>query len=401
MHGGGSARDRALTAVLVAPDRGLAQQFRDAAAEPKVFEVLAEMKEYVPASTIEMRLRQIQPDILLVDLASDFEAAAALIQAASAVQPPIQVVGLHYRTDPEAVIRCFRSGASEFLAAPFAADAQREAAARIRRLRAPEPGRQEEAGTLVGFTPAKPGSGASTVSVQSAFALKRLTGRRVLLVDLDIHGGSVAFHLKLRPTYSVLDALERSARLDPASWPALVMQCGGIDVLPAPEQPVTEELDAAGLHEVLEYSRMMYDWVIVDLPSVFHPHSLLAMSEVDSALLVSTADLVSLHMARRAVGLLGNLGYARDRFRMVVNRLEKAAGLSVSDMEKIFGCPVLAALPEDPQPVLRTVARVEPLAGDCELGRALEQMVKKVQALVAPARSKNGAAEGRTVTAEL
>jgi pilus assembly protein CpaE len=231
--------------------------------------------------------------------------------------------------------------------------------------------------------------------------LKRLTGRRVLLVDLDIHGGSVAFHLKLRPTYSVLDALERSARLDPASWPALVMQCGGIDVLPAPEQPVTEELDAAGLHEVLEYSRMMYDWVIVDLPSVFHPHSLLAMSEVDSALLVSTADLVSLHMARRAVGLLGNLGYARDRFRMVVNRLEKAAGLSVSDMEKIFGCPVLAALPEDPQPVLRTVARVEPLAGDCELGRALEQMVKKVQALVAPARSKNGAAEGRTVTAEL
>jgi len=400
MHGGGSARDRALTAVLVAPDRSLAEQFRDAAAGPKVFEILAEMKEYPPASTIEMRLRQIQPDLLIIDLASNFEAAAALIQAATAVQPPIQVVGLHYRPDPEVVIRCFRSGASEFLAAPFDASAQREAAARIRRLRAPEPERQEEAGTVLGFTPAKPGSGASTLSTQSAFALKRLTGRRVLLLDLDIYGASVAFHLKLRPTYSVIDALERSARLDPAAWSALVTQCGGIDVLAAPEQPLTDALDAASLHEVFEYSRMMYDWVIVDLPSVFHPHSLMALSEMDSALLVSTPDLVSLHMGRRAVGLLGNLGYSRDRFHMVVNRMEKGTGLSVSDIEKIFGCPVMAALPEDPHPVLRTVARVEPLSGDCELGRALGQLAKKLQALAAPAESRN-AAEGRAVAAEL
>mgnify|MGYP001178241498 CR=1 FL=1 len=402
MHGVAGARERALTAVLVAPDRALAQQFRDAAAEPKVFEILAELKEYVAAPTLEMRLRQIQPDVLLIDLASDFDTAAALIQAASAVQPPIQVVGLHYRPDPEVVIRCFRSGASEFLAVPFDAGAQREAAIRIRRLRAPEAARQQEAGNLIAFAPAKPGSGASTICTQTAFALKRQTGRRVLLIDLDMQSASVAFHLKLRPTYSVLDAIERSSRLEPGTWSALVVQAGGIDVLAAPEQPVGHELDATGLHDVLEYSRMMYDWVALDLPSVFHPHSLLALSEVDAALLVSTADLVSLHMSRRAVGMLTHLGYGRDRFQMVVNRLERGAGLSVGDMEKIFSCPVLATLPEDPQPVHRTVTRVEPLGGECELGRALEQMAKKVQGLVAPAaRQKGPAADGRAVAAEL
>lgn len=402
MHGVAGARERALTAVLAAPDRGLAQQFRDAAAGPKVFEILAELKEYVAPPTLEMRLRQIQPDVLLIDLASDFETAAELIRTASAVQPPVQVIGLHYKPDPEVVIRCFRIGASEFLAAPFEADAQREAAARIRRLRAPEPGRQQEAGTLIAFAPAKPGSGASTVSTQAAFALKRLTGRRVLLIDLDVQSGSIAFHLKLRPTYSVLDAIERSSRLDPGAWSALAVQAGGIDVLAAPEQPAPDELDANGLHDVLEYSRMMYDWVVVDLPSVFHPHSLRALSEADTALLVSTADLVSLHMARRAVSLLTHLGFSRDRFQMVVNRLDRGAGLSVGDMEKIFSCSVLATLPEDPQPVHRTVTRVEPLTGDCELGRALEQMVKKVQLLAAPAaRLRGPAADSRAVAAEL
>lgn len=402
MHGSAGARERALTAVLVALDRNLAEQFRSAAAEPKVFEVLAELKEYPSASTLEMRLRQIQPDVLLIDLASHFDSAAALIQAAAAVQPPIQVVGLHYRPDPEVVIRCFRVGASEFLAAPFEASAQREAAARIRRLKAPDAGRQEEAGTLIAFTAAKPGAGASTISTQAAFALKRLTGRRVLLIDLDISAGSIAFQLKLRPTYSVLDAIERSSRLDPGTWSALVVQTGGIDVLAAPDLPFDAELDAAGLHDVLEYSRMIYDWVVVDMPTVFHPHSLLALSEVDSALLVSTADLVSLHMARRAVGLLSHLGFGRDRFHIVVNRLERGAGLSVSDMEKIFGCPVLATLPEDLHPVHRTVTRVEALGGDCELGRALDQLMKKVQGAAAPAaRSRATAAEGRAVTAEL
>ncbi len=399
MIGGTGAHERALTAVLVAKDRVLAESFLAAASESRVFEILSDLKEYPPAATLEMRLRQIQPDVLLIDVASDFETASRLIQAAAAVQPPIHVVGLHHRTDPEAVIRCFRAGAAEFLSAPFEAAAQRDAAGRLRRLRDPEPGRPQENGAVVAFAPAKPGSGASTAATQCAFALKRATGGRVLLVDLDTQAGSIAFHLKLQPTYSVLDAVERSSRLDPGAWSALVASAGGIDVLAAPEIPAPGGIDSNGLHEVLEYSRMLYDWVVVDLPSVFHRLTLFVLSEADAACLVSTADLVSLHMARRAVGLLGQLGFARDRFQMVVNRLDRRAGLSASDMEKIFGCPVFATLPEDPHSVHRMVTRVEPPGKDCELGRALEQLAAKIRSL-SSVGARPGRAEGRVAVAE-
>lgn len=46
MTGGRSAQERALTAVLVARDRDLAGSFLAAAAECRVFEILAELKEY-------------------------------------------------------------------------------------------------------------------------------------------------------------------------------------------------------------------------------------------------------------------------------------------------------------------------------------------------------------------
>lgn len=395
------AHEMALTAVLVAKDRVLAESFLAAASKCRVFEILADLKEYPPPATLEMRLRQIQPDVLLIDLAADFETASRLMQAAASVQPPIHVVGLHHRTDPEAVIGCFRAGAAEFLASPFEPAAQREAAGRLLRLRNPERSRQQENGTVVAFAPAKPGSGASTAATQCAFALKRATGGRVLLIDLDTEAGSIAFHLKLQPTYSVLDAVERSSRLDPGAWSALTASTGGIDVLAAPEVPAPGEVDSNGLREVLEYSRVLYDWIIVDLPSVFRRLSLFVLSEADSACLVATADLVSLHMARRAVSLLGQLGFSRDRFQMVVNRMDRRAGLSLSDMEKIFGCPVFATLPEDLHSVHRMVTRVEPPGKDSELGRALEHLAGKIRSL-SPADAKTGrtAADRRAATAE-
>lgn len=401
MTGGRSAHERALTAVLVARDRVLAESFLAAAAECRVFEILSDLKDYPPPATLEMRLRQIQPDVVLMDVAADFDAAVALMQAAASVQPPIHVVGLHHRTDPEAVIRCFRAGAAEFLAAPFGAEAQREAAIRLRRLRDPGPGSPRESGTVVAFAPAKPGSGASTAATQCAFALKRATGGRVLLVDLDTQAGSIAFHLKLQPTYSVLDAVERSSRLDPGVWSALVANAGGVDVLAAPETPASGEVDSNGLHEVLEYSRMLYDWVVVDLPSAFHRVTLFVLSEADAACLVATSDLASLHMARRAVSLLGQLGFSRERYQMVVNRMDRKASLTASDMEKIFGCPVFATLPEDPHSVHRMVTRVEAASKDSELGRALDQLAGKIRSLqAAGGRAGKAGSEGRAAMAE-
>lgn len=390
-----------MTALLVAEDRQLAEQFLSAVTGARVFEVLAELKGYPEPQTLEMRLRQIQPDVLVVDLAGDFDKAASLIRSVGSVQPPVQIIGLHHRPDPDVLIRSFRAGASEFLSAPFDAGAQKEAAARIRRLKEPEDKGPQECGNLVAWSSAKPGAGASTLATQFAFALRRLTGQRVLLVDLDLFGGAIAFHLKIAPTYTVLDAVERSGRLDPGVWSAFVANASGIDLLAAPENPVSAEIEFSGLHDVLEYARVLYDWVVVDLPVVFQRLSLFVMSEADSAYLVSTAELTSLHLARRAVGMLSQLGYGKDRFQMIVNRMDRKTDLSPADMAKIFTCPVFASLPNDQTSLHKVVTRAEILPRDCELGRALEQVTAKIAGLVAAgAKSRGGLVEPRAVLSE-
>ena len=54
------------------------------------------------------------------------------------------------------------------------------------------------------------------------------------LGDFDLNSGMVRFMLKLKNTYSVVDAAERSLDIDENFWPQLVTSIGALDVLQLP-----------------------------------------------------------------------------------------------------------------------------------------------------------------------
>ncbi len=180
-----------LTALSIVPNRELAGQFSLAVEHTRAFQIVAELKQYPSPQTLEMRLRQTKPDVILLDLATDLDVACELIRSVLALSHPTHVVGLHVRNDSDAILRSLRMGATEFLYAPFDAQIQTEAIARLHRLLQPGPAEDIQPGSLIVFSSVKPGSGASTLAAQTAFALRRTTSQRVLLADFDLMGGSL------------------------------------------------------------------------------------------------------------------------------------------------------------------------------------------------------------------
>jgi pilus assembly protein CpaE len=248
----------------------------------------------------------------------------------------------------------------------------------LRRLCVVETPSEPEMGTVVGFASSKPGSGASTVATQTAFSLHRVTGKKILLADFDLTGGTIGFYLKLSHNYSLVDALQHAEHLDLALWNSLTVNYGGLDILPAPAAPYADGIDAARLRILIDHARRMYDWVILDLPSVFHRTSLMAISECERAFLVSTGELPSLHLTVKALKLVDNLGFPRDRFQVLVNRVDKRVDIGVADMEKLFGTPVHAVLPNDYFSLHRVVTLGQPLGPDGELGRSIENVAVRL-----------------------
>jgi pilus assembly protein CpaE len=396
IDGNARARETGLTALLISPDRDLAQLFHATLPETRAFEVLADLKAYPSQSALDIRLRQLKPDAVLIDVSSDLEAACEVIRFAAALQPPVLVVGLHKSNDSAVVVKVLRSGATEFLYAPFDPAIQREALARLRRLREPEPTEQRELGRVILFTSAKPGSGSSTLATHTAHAIRKSTGKRVLLCDLDLEGGTIGFYLKLQAKHCVADALDNADSLDAGLWANLAVSAGGVDVLTAPDHPLSDPVDPARLHNVIDYARYVYDWVIIDAPVIFHRTALAAISESDQAYVVSTSDLASLHLARKAINLLVQVGFSKDRYQMIINRLSRRDGIGGSDIEKIFNCQVYASLPNDYFALHKVISLGQALAPDCELGKAIASLAARVSgAGTADRKTARAAAEPR------
>jgi DNA-binding NarL/FixJ family response regulator len=219
-----------LTALAIIPDRELAAQLASALERTRSFQILSEFKSYPSLQTLEIRARQTKPDVILLDLASDLDQACELIRCVTSLNLRAHLVGLHVRNDSDAILRSLRSGASEFLYAPFDVQTQNDAVARLHRLLQPGPVEQAEPGSIVTFSSAKPGSGASTLAAQAAFALRRTTAQRVLLADFDLMGGMIGFYLKLTNTKSLLDALQMAERLQDGGWAACVAATDGVDI---------------------------------------------------------------------------------------------------------------------------------------------------------------------------
>jgi pilus assembly protein CpaE len=367
-----------ISALLIAPNRDLAQQFLATLPQTRAFQILADLKSYPPQQTLEIRARQLKPDVVLLDLTSDLTAATELVRYIATLTPPVHVVGLHSHNDSQAILQSLRAGASEFLHAPFDLVQQREAIARLRRLCTPEAPVESEAGHVVSFSSTKPGSGASTIATQTAFSLQRLTSKRILLADFDLTGGTIGFYLKLSHNYSLVDALQHVEHLDVALWNSLTVNYGGVDILPAPAAPYADALDQARLRVLIDHARNLYDWVILDLPSVFNRTSLMAISECERAFLVSTSELPSLHLTRKALTLVDQLGFPKERFQVLMNRVDKRDELGTANLEKLFGCQVHASLPNDYFSLHRVVTLGQPLGSEGDLGKSIEGVATRL-----------------------
>jgi Flp pilus assembly CpaE family ATPase len=315
---------------------------------------------------------------VLLDVASNLDTAAELIRHATALTPSVHIIGLHTSNDSEAILRSLRFGATEFLYAPFEISIQEAAISRIQKLLQPIGGIDRVKGRIVAFSSAKPGSGASTLSIQTAYAIRRATGRRVLVVDFDLLGGSTAFYLNSEHEYSIVDVFQHSERLTHDFWSSVTIDADGIDVLPAPEMPYIGTMDQKKLNEVLEHGRSNYDWTVIDLPCIFHRLSLVTVMESDRAFLVSTPELASLHLARRAVKMLTQIGVDSHKFQVLINRILSRDDLGTGNLSKLFECRVDSSLPDDKLGIQRVLTLGKPIESETELGRAIDALAGKL-----------------------
>ena len=151
----------------------------------------------------------------------------------------------------------------------------------VRRLRWSADGPQQQPGKLFAIFSPKGGSGSTTVATNLAIHLHRLTGKRTLLVDLDLELGEIALQLGVEPRFSFIDMVRNFHRMDAELLASYIENHeSGVHLLSAPYHPDRSEVVTGDqISRILQFLKRNYDYVIVDTSKLFSPATLATFSQ--------------------------------------------------------------------------------------------------------------------------
>jgi pilus assembly protein CpaE len=336
-----------------------------------------DLKAYPARRALADAVNAERPNLCFLDVGSNWYSAVTLINDLSSMNPPMPVVAIDKGNDPDVILRSLRQGASEFLFQPFAFEQVGAALDRLRRIKHEANLHSRELGKVYCVMPGKGACGATTLACNLAFQIQRLDPKKkVLLADLDPTTGTLSFLLKLKSTYSFVDALVHSSQMDEDLWKALVINQQGVDVILSPEGQV-ESIPTNEAAAVIEYSRENYGAVILDMGSAYGDWALEVARLCDELILVTTNELPALHATQRAIAHLERNEIERSRIKLVVNRYNPDLGLDREAIETALNMDVFHLLPSDADSLQKALLEGKAVASGTPLGKNFLTMANR------------------------
>lgn len=336
------------------------------------------------------------PGIAIVDIRGEVASGMAAIERLRANQPAAAIFAVASSAEPDLILQAMRAGANEFLAWPSPTDdasalrsaegAFQSAVERAAARRAVAQAGAYQPSVTLAFLGAKGGVGTTTVSVNCAVELARLTRRPTIIVDLKPTLGEVALFLGVRPRFTVLDALDNLHRLDRAFLRELVAKHkSGLDILPGSEQfDRPGDQDAGAVEELLRVLLRFYDFVVVDAGNWVGACVVAAVYASDTIFLVANPDVPCVRNAQRLVDRVRQLGAGGERVRILLNRVSGAHLIEPRQIESALGCSIHHMFSSDYRTVATALNAGVPLAlaNHSEIAEQFDRFTRRI---IAPA----------------
>jgi len=301
----------------------------------------------VPIGIVEERRNgdNTTSDVYVIDIRADASSGMATIERLRAAHPGVAIFAIAGSAEPDLILQAMRAGANEFF--PWTGDgvarsteesfqgAIRKTAARRDAVNASA---RQPCVTHV-FLGAKGGAGTTTVAVNCAVELARLTKRPTIIVDLKPCLGEVALFLGVRPRFTVLDAIENLHRLDREFLRELTSKHkSGLDILAGSEQFDRPNVqDAVGIEELLRVLGKLYDYIVIDVGNLINACAVAALYAGDTVFLVANPDVPSIRNAQRLVDRVRQLGAGSERIRVLLNRTTDQHLIAPKQIETALG----------------------------------------------------------------
>jgi pilus assembly protein CpaE len=303
------------------------------------------------------------PEVILIDLSGEDQPLNAMTELAEVVEPGTTVLAIgeiqnisFYRTVTKGM------GVSEYLAKPLTREAVERCFLPLIGKRPDEPA-VLRGGRLVAVTGARGGVGTSTVATNLAWHISAGLHRHTVLLDAELHTGTVALNLNLNFNNALSAALATPERIDPLFIERSMSTAGerlhvlaglkGLD-MDLDYQPGSADL----LTQVL---RARYNFVVADVGASLSTLARDLLFIAQQRVIVLDPSMISIRNLEKLLTLPGGPSQS-PRVMVVLNKAGTPGGLSQTYMEQTMGLRFDAVIPDLPRIVPKSSKMGTPAA---------------------------------------
>ncbi len=211
----------------------------------------------------------------------------------------------------------------------------------------------DKGGKVITFMSAASGDGASTLALNTAYALATEYNKSVVLVDMDYQFGMIAKNLDLTASFGIKELFEHPDRgIDATLVKRMLVNYGNskLHIISAPNELRTiPELNADTIRELILTLKNEYDVVVIDLPHIWNPWIATILSLATRVTLVAQLWLRSVTHSARLLTAWRNSGVANNRISLVINRsgAKFKEAISARDFERVCALSIKSYFTND------------------------------------------------------
>lgn len=240
-------------------------------------------------------------------------------------------------------------------------------------------------GTVLTVASSTGGCGKTFYATNLAYHLARTTGQQVCLVDLDLQFGEVSTALRLKPRFSVADALagdvdEQELFEHVAEF--MTPHPAGFQVLTAPRDPSeADQIDPPRVIQVVRALRRRFDYVVVDTPAQLSETVLAAFDQSSRLLVLATFDLPSVRNTTVFLSTLEKLKIPTEDISVILNKVEGGVGMEVAEVNEILDNRIESTLVYAKE-VSRSINQGQPVIASSPQSEISRQLVASMRRLI-------------------
>lgn len=261
----------------------------------------------------------------------------------------------------------FEAGVDDYMVKPFE---PQELVYRVKNLLtrnvqvAAQPAQKQTArGKIITVFAPKGGVGKTTIAINLAVALKKFSGKQVVIMDADFCFGMVGVNLNLSSPRNILALAENFAALDEELvQQVLIIHESGIRVLLCPMHPEDADIITSALvASTVDILSQMNAYIVVDCHNCYDERTLTLLDKSDIILLVVTPEIGPLMSTIRYLNLVERLDMHPERIQLVLNRFNSKVGYEKANIERALKINVKYFLVSGGREVVMSANRGIPL----------------------------------------